>query len=377
MPRVVRNLRFFADFQDQAVAETYPMPGYHTYTRYDPKGVAAAISPWNFPLMLASWKFAPAIAFGNTAVLKPAEQSPATAAMFGELAAEILPEGVLNVVHGFGPDAAGELLVRSEGVDMVTFTGESRTGQAIMAAAAPTLKGLSLEMGGKSPSIVFADADIEKTLDNVLTGIFKNQGEICLAGSRLYVERPFYDEFLSRLVERTRALVVGEPLDELTYVGPMVSAEQRDRIESYLELAEADGGRVLVGGGRPDDPALADGYYLLPTIIEGLSAESRCMKEEIFGPVLTATPFDTEEEVIRLANDTEYGLAGMVFTTNLARAHRVAASITAGLIWINCFFVRDLRTPFGGAKRSGVGREGGYFSREFFTEAKTVTISLG
>jgi aminomuconate-semialdehyde/2-hydroxymuconate-6-semialdehyde dehydrogenase len=377
LPRVERNLRFFADFQDQATAETFPMPGFHTYTLYEPKGVVAAISPWNFPLMLASWKVAPALAFGNTVVLKPAEQSPASASLFGELAAEVLPPGVLNVVQGFGPDAAGEALVASHGVDLITFTGESRTGSIIMANAARTLKGVSMEMGGKSPNVVFADADLDAAVAGAIRAIYTNQGEVCLAGSRLFVQRPMFDEFLARLHDAAVALTVGDPMDPATKLGPLVSDEHRDKVESYLRSAEEDGGKVLFGGQRPADPALANGYYLEPTVITGVDHLSRCAQEEIFGPVLVAAPFDDEDEVVAWANSTPFGLAGMVWTQNLTKAHRMAQRIRSGMIWVNCFFVRDLRTPFGGAKRSGIGREGGYHSREFFTEAKTVTISLG
>lgn len=376
MPRVARNLRFFADFQDMATAETYPADGYHTYSRYEPKGVVAAISPWNFPLMLASWKVAPALAFGNTVVLKPAEQSPATASMLAELAAEILPEGVLNVVQGFGPQAAGEFLVTSEDVDLITFTGETRTGTAIMKAAAPTLKGLSLEMGGKSPNIVFADADLDKAVKGTIAGIFGNQGEVCLAGSRLFVEHSIHDEFMSRLDAAARALPIGDPMDSVTRIGPLISEEHRERVESYIDIAVADGGELVTGGNRPAGKQLQDGYFLEPTIVTAVPVASRASQEEIFGPVLVATAFDSEDEVLEWANGTEYGLAGMVWTENLSRAHRVAAGIESGMVWVNCYFVRDLRTPFGGAKRSGLGREGGYFSRDFFTEPKTVTIAL-
>ncbi|HEU4976305.1 MAG TPA: aldehyde dehydrogenase [Baekduia sp.] len=375
LPRAEGNFRFFGDFQHFATAETFPAHQHHTYTRYEPKGVVAAISPWNFPLMLASWKVAPALAFGNTVVLKPAEQSPATATILGEIAAEVLPPGVLNIVHGFGPDAAGEHLVASPSVDVVTFTGETRTGTAVMANASPTLKGLSLEMGGKSPNIVFADADMDAAVAGALRAIFMNNGEVCLAGSRLLVERAIYDEFLERLVERTAALAVGDPLDPETMVGPVVSVEQRERVLRYVGIG-AEEGRVRIGGGVPERAELAGGYYVEPTIIDQLSHDSRCVTEEIFGPVLVAEAFDTEEQAVQLANDSEYGLAGMVWTTNLNRAHRVAQALECGLVWVNCFFVRDLRTPFGGAKRSGVGREGGYHSREFFTEPKTVTIEL-
>jgi aminomuconate-semialdehyde/2-hydroxymuconate-6-semialdehyde dehydrogenase len=376
VPRVARNFRFFADFQDLSSAETHPMHGFHTYTRYEPTGVAVAISPWNFPLMLASWKVAPALAFGNTVVLKPAEESPATATLLGEIAAEVLPPGVLNVVHGFGPKAAGEMLVRDPDVDLVTFTGESRTGEAIMQAAAPTLKRLSFEMGGKSPNLVFADADLDKAIPATIRGIFGNQGEVCLAGSRLLVERRIHDEFLERLVAAARELRIGNPMDEATQLGPLVSQVHRAKVESFVEIGKVDGGEVVTGGARPADPSLEHGYYLEPTIIAGVPLESRTSQQEIFGPVLVVTPFDSEEEAIRIANETQYGLAAMVWTENLSRAHRVAARLETGVAWVNCFFVRDLRAPFGGAKRSGIGREGGSFSREFFTEPKVVTIKV-
>jgi aminomuconate-semialdehyde/2-hydroxymuconate-6-semialdehyde dehydrogenase len=377
LPRVARNFRFFADFQDlDSTAEQHPMPGFHTYTRYEPKGVAVAISPWNFPLMLASWKVAPALAYGNTVVLKPAEESPATAAMLGELASELLPPGVLNVVHGFGPDAAGDFLVRDPGVDLVTFTGASLTGQAIMEACSADLKGVSLELGGKSPNVVFADADLDAAVAGTIRGIFGNQGEVCLAGSRLLVERSVHDDFLDRLTAATEALTIGDPLDEATQLGPLISEEHRGKVESYVELAVADGGELISGGMRPDDPALQHGYYLRPTIVANVPQRSRACQEEIFGPVLVTTPFDSEEQAIELANGTDYGLASMVWTENLSRAHRVAAALDAGVVWVNCFFVRDLRAPFGGTQRSGVGREGGVFSRDFFTEPKAITIKI-
>jgi len=374
LPRVARNFRFFSDFQDLATAETFPNPRFHTYTRYDPVGVTAAISPWNFPLMLASWKVAPALAFGNTVVLKPAEQSPATATMLGMLAAEVLPEGVLNVLHGFGPDAVGEQLVAHPGIDLVTFTGETVTGTAIMHSAAATLKGLSFELGGKSPNLVFADCDIDKAVAGTIEGIFGNQGEVCLAGSRLFVQDTIYDEFMSRLVAAAEALRIGDPMHDTTEMGPLVSAEHRERVESYIDIARADGGELLTGGERP--VGLERGYYLQPTILARVPSDSRALREEIFGPVLVAGSFSDEAGAIAYANDSEYGLAAMVWTENLRRAHRVSAQITSGTVWVNCFFARDLRAPFGGAKRSGIGREGGYHSRDFFTEPKSVMIAL-
>jgi aminomuconate-semialdehyde/2-hydroxymuconate-6-semialdehyde dehydrogenase len=374
IPRVVRNLRFFADYQDMATAEVYPAPAHHTYSRYEPKGVVAAISPWNFPLMLASWKVAPALAFGNTVVLKPAEQSPATATLLAELAAEVLPPGVLNVVHGFGPQSAGEFLVASPEIDLITFTGETATGVEIMRSAAPTLKGLSLEMGGKSPNIVFADADLDLAVDGAIAGIFGNQGEVCLAGSRLFVEAAVHDEFMARLADAAVKLPIGDPFDSRTRVGPLISDEHRHRVEDYIEIALSDGGELVTGGQRP--AALESGFFLQPTIVTAVPPGSRASQEEIFGPVLVASTFTDEAEVVALANGTDYGLAAMIWTRDLTRAHRVSAALQAGIVWVNCFFVRDLRSPFGGAKRSGLGREGGRFSRDFFTEPKTVTIAL-
>jgi aminomuconate-semialdehyde/2-hydroxymuconate-6-semialdehyde dehydrogenase len=279
---------------------------------------------------------------------------------------------VLNVVHGFGPDAAGELLVCDPGVDLVTFTGASVTGQAIMAACAADLKSLSLELGGKSPNVVFADADLDAAVAGTIRGIFGNQGEVCLAGSRLLVERSVHDEFLARLATAAEALRIGDPLDDSTELGPLVSEEHRAKVESYIDLAVADGGELVTGGTRPDGA----GYYLLPTIVADVPQRSRTCQEEIFGPVLVTGAFDTEEQAIELANGTDYGLAAMVWTENLSRAHRFAAALDTGVVWVNCFFVRDLRAPFGGTRRSGFGREGGAFSRDFFTEAKAITIKI-
>ncbi len=371
VPRAAHNFRFFADYQRFCEDERIPVAtNHHVYTRYEPVGVAAAISPWNFPLMLATWKVAPALALGNTVVLKPAEQAPASCARLGELAIEAgLPPGVFNVVHGFGPAGAGEALSRHPGVDLVTFTGESATGRAIMRQAADGLKRLSFELGGKGANLVFADCDLERAVDWSIQAIFTNAGQVCLAGSRLYVERPIYDEFLARFVERAEAMVLGDPLDPATQIGPLASEEHWRKVTGYLELAPQEGATVVTGGA-------ASGWWVRPTVLVDVDATMRVCREEIFGPVVTVAAFDDEDQAVRLANDTRYGLNAMVFTENVRRAHRVAAALQAGTIWVNCFFVRDLRAPFGGFKDSGIGREGGKYSREFFTEAKAVVIEL-
>ena len=371
VPRSAHNLRFFADYQrfneDDSLTTA---AGHHCYTRCEPVGVAAAISPWNFPLMLATWKIAPALAFGNTVVLKPAEQAPGTCSRLGELAIEAgLPPGVLNVVNGFGPGEAGEGLTTSPLVDLVTFTGESDTGRRIMAAAAPTLKRLSFEMGGKGANVVFADADLSAAVDWSIRAIFTNAGQVCLAGSRLYVERPVYDEFVARFVEAAESMVLGDPSDPATAIGPLASGEHWEKVTGYLDLAGTEGAKLLTGGA-------ADGWWVRPSVVVDVEPGMRISREEIFGPVVCLSPFDGEEEAVRLANDSPYGLNAMLFTENLRRAHRVSARLRAGTVWVNCFFVRDLRLPFGGYGDSGLGREGGRWSREFFTEAKAVVMEI-
>ena len=371
IPRSAHNFRFFADFQRFCEDESIPVSSnHHVYTRYEPVGVAAAISPWNFPLMLATWKVAPALAFGNTVVLKAAEQAPGTCTRLGELAIEAgLPNGVLNVVNGFGPGEAGEGLTTSPEVDLVTFTGESNTGRKIMAAAAQTLKRLSFEMGGKGANVVFADCDLDKAVDWSIQAIYTNAGQVCLAGSRLYVERAIFDEFVSRFVARAEAMRLGDPLDPLTEIGPLANEEHFQKVSSYLEIADREGAKMLTGGA-------ADGWWIRPTVFVDVAPEMRIVREEVFGPVVVIQPFDTEDDAVRMANDSPYGLNAMLFTENVRRAHRVAGRLRAGTVWVNCFFVRDLRSPFGGYGDSGIGREGGKFSREFFTEAKAVVLEL-
>ncbi len=371
VPRSALNLRFFADYARLATDEALPSPtGHHVYTRQEPVGVAAAISPWNFPLMQASWKVAPALAFGNTVVLKPAEQAPASCARLGLLALEAgLPPGVLNVVQGFGPGEAGQALTEHPDVDLVTFTGESATGRRILAAGAPTLKRVSFELGGKGANLVFADADLDKAVEWSLKAIFLNGGQVCLSGSRLYVQRPVYDDFLVRFAAGAEAMRPGDPLDEATDVGPLSSEEHWRKVTGYLDVAAAEGAKVLTGG-------RGDGWWVRPTVLVDVTPDMRVCREEIFGPVVVVLPFDDEDGAVELANDSPYGLNAMVFTENLRRGHRVAARLRAGTIWVNCFFVRDLRAPFGGYKDSGIGREGGRYSREFFTEAKAVVMEV-
>lgn len=365
------NVRFFADHARLSAAQALPMDsGHHAYTRFDPAGVVAAISPWNFPLMLGTWKVAPALAWGNTVVWKPAEDTPASATIVGRLALEAgVPAGVLNVVHGYGPDSAGSALTESPDVDRITFTGESGTGKAISGVAAKNLTPVSLELGGKGANIVFDDADLDNAVSWAVQAIFRNAGQICLSGSRLYVQRGIYDDFLARFQEAAEALVVGDPQNKDTQFSSLASEEHFTKVSSYLHESKLGGGSILTGG-------LGTGWQVLPTIIVGTSTDAPALKEEIFGPVVVVQPFDTEADVIGAANDTRYGLNAMVFTENLSRAHRVAAQLRAGTVWINCFFIRDLRAPFGGFGDSGVGREGGDFSRDFFTEPKAIVVQI-
>jgi aminomuconate-semialdehyde/2-hydroxymuconate-6-semialdehyde dehydrogenase len=374
VPRTAQNFAFFADHARLVTAEALPMDtGHHAYSLYQPAGVVAAIAPWNFPLMLESWKVAPALAWGNTVVLKPAEDTPASATLLARLALEAgLPPGVLNVVHGFGPDSAGAALTSHRGVDRITFTGESGTGRIIAGAAARNLVPVSLELGGKGANLVFDDADLANAVDWSVKAIFTNAGQVCLAGSRLMVQRGIYDEFVAAFVKAAEALVAGDPKDPATQLGPLASHEHYTKVRSFLDEFDSAGLTLATGGAA----ACGDDWVVRPTVVLDPPADARVCREEVFGPVVTVTPFDTEEQAVALANDSRYGLNAMVFTENLSRAHRVSAALKAGTVWVNCFFIRDLRAPFGGVGDSGIGREGGTFSREFFTEPKAVVMQL-
>ncbi len=369
--RSVLNFRFFADHQRDHVGEVMPMDtGHHTYTEYGPAGVVAAISPWNFPLMMATWKIAPAIAWGNTCIIKPAEDTPASVNYLGKLAAQVFPPGVLNVLNGYGVPA-GSSLTGDWRVDRVTFTGESTTGRIIMGAAATHLAPVSLELGGKGANIVFDDAELDNAVYWAGEAIFRNAGQVCLAGSRLFVHERIYDEFLDRFKERAESMRFGDPLDPATEFSCLASEEHYRKVKSYVDTVEEQGGKILTGGVAEDGS-----WVVKPTIIVDLPYEATQYCQEIFGPVVVVNKFSSEEEVVHLANDTAYGLNAMVFTENLSRAHRVSRQLKAGTVWVNCFFIRDLRTPFGGVGDSGVGREGGNFSREFFTEPKAIVMQI-
>ncbi|GAB2459141.1 aldehyde dehydrogenase [Xylanimonas ulmi] len=365
------NIRFFADHQALSCGDQYPMDGgHHAYSLFQPAGVVVAIAPWNFPLMMATWKIAPALAWGNTVVLKPSEFTPTSVVVLARLALEAgIPPGVLNVVHGFGTDSVGEFLTDDDRVDRITFTGESRTGNAIMGAAAKRLIPVSLELGGKGANIVFDDAELENATDWAVQAIFRNAGQVCLAGSRLFLQRGVAERFLERFTGKAEALVMGDPQADGTEFGPLSSDVHHAKVKGYVETVERDGGRILTGG-------MGEGWFVKPTIVVDLPLDAPQYREEIFGPVVVVNVFDTEDEVVRLANDTPYGLNAMVFTESLSRAHRVAGRLKAGTVWVNCFFIRDLRAPFGGVGASGVGREGGNFSREFFTEPKAVVMQV-
>ncbi len=377
IPRAAANFRFFATAILHGHTETYRTDAAAlNYVLRAPRGVAGLISPWNLPLYLLSWKIAPALATGNTAVAKPSELAPMTAHLLTEICQEAgLPPGVLNVVHGTG-SKVGAALVTHPAVRAISFTGGTSTGAAIAGAAAPLFKKLTLELGGKNPTIVFADADIDEAIPQCVRAAFENQGQICLCGSRLFVEERVYPAFLERFVAAARRLKIGDPLDPATDQGALISKSHYEKVLSYVRLAKEEGGRFPCGG----EPATEvgdrcrGGFFVPPTVVADLAPECRLHREEIFGPVVTVAPFRDEEDVIRLANDTPYGLSASVWTNDLRRAHRVAEALDAGTVWINCWLLRDLRTPFGGVKQSGVGREGGDDALRFFTEPKTVCV---
>ncbi len=376
IPRAVANLRFFAAAASQFASESHAMEsGAINYTLRSPLGVVGCISPWNLPLYLFTWKLAPALAAGNCVVAKPSEITPMTAYLFSELCIEAgLPPGVLNVVHGLG-SKAGTVLVEHPDVKAISFTGGTKTGVDIASRVAPKFKKLSLELGGKNPTIVFADCDFEHTVAESVRAAFSNQGEICLCGSRILVERGIYDCFRDAFVKRTQSLRQNDPLDEHTEQGAVVSESHLQKILGYIELAKKEGGTILCGGRRANlNGRCANGWFVEPTVIENLPPDCRTNQEEIFGPVVTLIPFDTEDQVIAYANSTPYGLAASLWSGDVSRCHRVAAKLEAGLIWVNCWMLRDLRVPMGGVKQSGSGREGGWEAMRFFTEARNVCI---
>jgi 5-carboxymethyl-2-hydroxymuconic-semialdehyde dehydrogenase len=373
--RAAENFRFFADLVVAQADDTYKVPGVQlNYVNRKPIGVAGLITPWNTPFMLESWKLAPALASGCTVVLKPAEFTPLSASLWATIFRDAgLPDGVFNLVNGLGEEA-GDALVKHPGVPLISFTGETTTGQTIYRNAAASLKGLSMELGGKSPAVVFADADLDAAIDSTLFGVFSLNGERCTAGSRILVERPVYDEFVERFAARARNIVVGDPHDPRTEVGALVHPEHFAKVMSYVEIGKSEA-RLVAGGGRP--AGLPDGNYVAPTVFVDVARDARIFQEEIFGPVVAITPFDSDEEALELANGVKYGLAAYVWTSSLTRAHTFAQALEAGMVWLNSHNVRDLRTPFGGVKASGLGHEGGYRSIDFYTDSQAVHITLG
>jgi aminomuconate-semialdehyde/2-hydroxymuconate-6-semialdehyde dehydrogenase len=382
IPRGAANFRAYADLALARSSECFEMAtpdgrGALNYSVHKPVGVVAVVVPWNLPFLLLTWKVAPALVCGNTVVAKPSEETPSTAALLAEVMQEVgLPPGVFNLVHGLGPGSAGEALVSHPDVNAVAFTGESATGSAIMRCAADSVKALSFELGGKNAALIFADADFEAALAGTMRSVFSNCGQVCLCSERVYVERPIYERFVAALAAGARALKLGGPYDGAD-MGPLISRAHREKVLSYYRLARSERGEIVCGGGIPSFGDERDGgAFIEPTIVRGLPEDARCVKEEIFGPVCHVAPFDSEEEAVRLANDTRYGLSAAVWTSSLQRAHRVARQMEVGIAWVNDWFLRDLRTPFGGVKLSGIGREGGAHSLAFFSEAMNICVKL-
>ena len=378
IPRARDNFKFYATAILHDAYETHDMgvDGFN-YTLRQPIGVAGCISPWNLPLYLFSWKIAPALAAGNTVVAKPSEVTPATAYLLSEILDEIgFPKGVLNIVHGLGAEVGASIVAHND-TNIISFTGGTQTGKAISSVAAPMFKKISLELGGKNANVIFDDCDFEDAVNTSVRAAFANQGQICLCGSRIYVQRGIYEKFKAAFLERVNGLTVADPLSDKARMGAVVSKEHMEKVLSYIELAKEEGGTLLTGGHRVQlDGRCERGYFIAPTVFENLPASCRTNQEEIFGPVVTLTPFDTEEEAMAMANGTAYGLAATIWTSDLKTAHRMAAGLHAGIIWVNCWLLRDLRTPFGGVKQSGVGREGGFEALRFFTEPKNICIKL-
>jgi len=378
IPRARDNFKFYATAILHDAYETHDMgvDGFN-YTLRQPIGVAGCISPWNLPLYLFSWKIAPALAAGNTVVAKPSEVTPATAYLLSEILDEIgFPKGVLNIVHGLGAEVGASIVAHND-TNIISFTGGTQTGKAISSVAAPMFKKISLELGGKNANVIFDDCDFEDAVNTSVRAAFANQGQICLCGSRIYVQRGIYEKFKAAFLERVNGLTVADPLSDKARMGAVVSKEHMEKVLSYIELAKEEGGTLLTGGHRVQlDGRCERGYFIAPTVFENLPASCRTNQEEIFGPVVTLTPFDTEEEALAMANGTAYGLAATIWTSDLKTAHRMAAGLHAGIIWVNCWLLRDLRTPFGGVKQSGVGREGGFEALRFFTEPKNICIKL-
>ncbi|MEC0231746.1 aldehyde dehydrogenase [Paenibacillus alba] len=374
IPRAAGSFHYFSNLISTLGTEAYPMEaGALNYVIRKPIGVVGLICPWNLPLLLLSAKLAPCLAMGNTVVIKPAEWTPMTATVLAQICKDAgLPDGVVNIVHGFGKDSAGEALTEHPDVSAIAFTGENHTGKQIMRAAAGNLKRLSFELGGKNPNIIFADCDLDKVVDTTIRSSFINQGEVCLSGSRIYVQRAIYETFLQRFAAKTREQVVGDPLQAHTNIGALISKEHYERVLRYIDLAREEGGTIEAGGSRVK--GCEKGYFVEPTIITGVSQDSRVVREEIFGPVVTIQVFDTEEEVIRQANDSHYGLSASIWTSDVSCAFRVAEQIEVGLTWVNTWFLRDPRTPYGGVKESGIGRQGGMYSIDFYSDISTICM---